>query len=439
MKRGILSATILALAACSVLAQDEAIVREGSGDHRAAMDAMELTAFDRSLLDGLTDWIGQPVTAQDIDGKPVLILTWASWHPGSTASARAAQLMSRTFADKGLVVLGVHADEGYDSAQPTAERLRLDFPIARDAGSKFRKALQADMDPNFYVVDRAGQIRFADVVRNSIRDAVKIVVDETPEQAAAAAQRRAGDKSQPQRIIQNVAQADLASIPEWGIPPQDPILYEDAKWPTRWREYEEWVGAEFGRRGDGDGLPIVDFNTELVTWLTPKPELNGRVRVVYFWAHNIADSYARVQPFMDQLQRRYGRDVAVIGAAVPIVTVEGYDQSELERQIEEFGRTLVESTERSSYRHAIAFDREWELLAASLGKQNYGDQMGRELARNFRWPVAIIYSSDNTVRWVGNPLDDRFKVALNRVIEQDPAVKLRRLRDEAYLARIRGR
>ena len=436
MKRGILSATFVALAACSGLAQSETVIREGSGERRAALDAMELTQFDRSLLGGLTDWVGEPVTADDLDGKPVLILTWASWHSGSTASARAAQLMSRTFADKGLVVIGVHSDDGYDSAATTAERLRLDFPIARDAGSKFREAIKADMDPNFYVVDRAGQIRFADVVRNSVREAVKIVSEETREQAASAAQRRNLADGPTTRVIQSVSQGDIASIPEWGIPPQDPVLYQEAKWPARWVGVEEQIGAEYDRGGDDGQLPIVNFDSDLYTWLKPKPQLNGRVRVVYFWAHNVKESYQQVQPFMDDLQRRHGRDIAVIGAAVPFVSVEGSNPDRLREAVEQFGIALNRTVERSSVKHSIVFDREWELLASTLGKQNFGDSMAREMSRSFYWPVVVIYSTDNSVRWVGTPMeDDRFNLALNRIIEQDPAVRLRKMRDEAYLAR----
>ena len=437
MKRGILSATIVAMAACSGLAQNDGVIREGSGERRAALDAMELSTFDRDLLGGLTDWVGEPVTADDLDGRPVLILTWASWHPGSVASARAAQLMSRTFADQDLLVLGVHSDEGYDTAAETAERLRLDFPIARDADSKFRQALKVDMDPNFYVVDRAGQIRFADIIRNSVRDAVKIVATETREEAQTAAQRREGNDAPRSRVIESVARGDVANIPEWGIQAQDALLYEDAEWPTRWRAFEEAAQADYGQRRSNEPLPIVDFDSQLMTWLRPKPELGGRVRVVYFWAPSVNRSYQEVQPFMDELQRRHGRDIAVIGAAVPIVSVDGYDESAMDEAIEKYSERLTGALQRSSIDHSIMFDREFELVSSTLGKENYGTQMARELARGFVFPIAVIYSTDNSVRWVGDPLDDRFRVALNRIIEVDPAVQVRQQRDAAFLSRQR--
>jgi thiol-disulfide isomerase/thioredoxin len=436
--RGILSATIVALAACSGLAQSENVIREGSGERRAALDAMELQPFNKSSLGLLVDWIGQPVEADDIDGKPVLILTWASWHTGSTAAARAAEVMAKSYADQGLVVIGVHSDDGFDTAAQTAERLKLSFPVARDAGSKFRESLNVDMDPNFYVVDRAGQLRFADVVRGSVRDAVKIVVEETREQAEGAAARRSGPAAPTSRVIASVSEGDLANIPEWDIPPQDALAYQDAAWPKRWPQVEEDVGADFSRRGQ-DELPVVDFDTELVTWLTPKPNLNGRVRVVYFWAHTVPHSYERVQPLMDELQRKYGRNIAVIGAAIPAVGLsrEGRrNASAIDEAFENFGRTLASTVERTRVKHAIVFDRQIELLTSSLGKEVYGssDQI-LQTVNEMKYPIVVLYSTDNTVRWIGYPLHDHFDYALNRMIEADPAVKLRKQRDEAYLAR----
>jgi len=445
MKQGLISVASLMLAglmAAPVQGQSDQIVREGSGEHREAQDAMELTSFDRSMLEGLTDWVGDPVTADDIDGKPVLILTWASWHTGSTASARAAQLMERFFADQGLVVIGVHADEGYETAASTAERLRLNFPIARDADSRFRKALKADMDPNFYVVDRAGQIRFADVERSSIRQAVRIVAQESREDAENATNRVAAANEPQGRTIIEVNRGDAANIPEWDISTPDALRYQDADWPTRWREAEDEFDADFSR-GRDNGLPVVDFDTELVQWLTPKPNLNGRVRVVYYWSHNFPYSYERVQPLMDEVQRRHGRDVAVIGAAVPVILVDSddvrRDSSVVDEAIERFTTNLQSVVARTRLNHAIAFDSQWELHSSSLGKSVGGRARMERMARSFKAPIVILYSSDNSVRWIGSPLSDLFDQALNQMVDVDPAVQERRMRDAAYLARQGGR
>lgn len=442
--QGILCATLVALLgapmAAPALAQGGTILREGSGERRKALDAMEFQPFDRTLLEGLKDWVGNPVTAADLDGKPLLILTWASWHSGSMASARAAKTVHDAYSGEGLIVIGVHSDDGYETAEATAERFRLGYPIARDAGSKFREAIRADMDPNFYVVDRAGNLRFADIERVSVREAARVVAQETREQAEAAKAAALNASNQPvTRTIEIVAEGDVAQIPEWTIPPQTPIAYEDADWPARWREYEQLAGVEYNRSGSRQ-LPVVDFNSQLINWPTPKPPMAGRIRVVYFWAHNVPASYERVQTYMDELQRRYGRDIVVIGASVPAIRIssdERRNNPDAESQaMERFASTLVLSLQRSSFNHAIAFDREWELLTTTLGKSAaWGTQMGQEVANAQYFPLVVIYSTDNTVRWLGNPLNDRFIAALNKAIDADPAVKVRRQRDEQFLAR----
>ncbi len=434
-------AVSLAAVATPAMAQSDQVVREGSGERREALNAMELSSFDRSLLAGLTDWVGQPVTADSIDGKPVLVLTWASWHSGSTASARAAQLMARAYAAQGLVVIGVHADDGYDGAATAAERLRLDYPIARDGGSAFRKAIKADMDPNFYVIDRAGQIRFADVERGSIRRAVRIVAEESREQAENASGRRTAANEPQGRVIMDVSSGDVANIPEWNITPPDPQLYDDADWPSRWIAAERQFDAEYSRRGRTD-LPTVNLDAETVRWLTPKPNLAGRVRVVYYWSHNFPASYERVQPLMDEVQRRHGRDVAVIGAAVPVIQVDRDDvrgdSSVVDRAVERFSTNLANVLTRTRINHAVAFDSQWELHSTSLGSSTGRNPRFDQMSDNFSAPMVVLYSSDNRVRWLGSPLHDFFEQALNQMVDVDPAVQDRRRRDEAFLSRQGG-
>ncbi|MEO1278388.1 MAG: TlpA disulfide reductase family protein [Planctomycetota bacterium] len=433
----VLAATVAAVAT-PAMAQSDQIVREGSGERRQALNAMELSTFDRSLLEGLTDWIGEPVTADSIDGKPVLILTWASWHSGSTASARAAQLMARSYGAQGLVVIGVHADEGYDGAAATAERLRLNFPIARDAGSAFRKAIKADMDPNFYVIDRAGQIRFADVERGSIRRAVSLVAEESREQAENASGRRMASNQPQGRVIMDVSSGDVANIPEWNIPTPDALLYDDADWPARWLFAEEEFDADFRRR-DGNELPTINLDSSLVRWLTPKPNLDGRVRVVYYWSHNFPLSYERIQPLMDEVQRRHGRDVAVIGAAVPVIFVDRdevrRDSGIVDEAIERFATNLQNIMTRTKINHSIVFDSQWELHSTSLGNSVGRNPRFDRMSEKFAAPLVVLYSSDNKVRWLGSPLHDFFEQALNQMVDVDPAVQDRRRRDAAFLTR----
>lgn len=73
------------------------VIREGSGPQRAALDKMELQPFPSDAWSKLSNWTnGDAITPARIDGKPVLIFTWAAWHP----SARRAVQLAQKMADK---------------------------------------------------------------------------------------------------------------------------------------------------------------------------------------------------------------------------------------------------------------------------------------------------------------------------------------------------
>jgi hypothetical protein len=110
--------------------------------------------------------------------------------------------------------------------------------------------------------------------------------------------------------------------------------------------------------------------------------------------------------------------------------------NEADEAIEKFGQTLSNIVKRTQVKHAIAFDKQVEILTSAQGKEvrGGGDQT-LDALREMRYPLVVLLSTDNSVRWVGYPLDDHFDWALNRMIEVDPQVQLRQQRDAAYLAR----
>jgi len=450
MKRGtlpgIVGAICLLLAAPAVAQNAPDIVREGSGERREALNEMELTPFDRSLLGGLTDWIGQPVSAEDLDGKPVLLVTWASWHPGSLPAAMAARQLAQAYGDRGLIVVGVHAEEGYETASDVAERRRLGFPIAKDEGSKLRTALRVDLDPDFYLIDRAGQLRFADVDRSSVRQATAMLVNETREQAEGAQERLERAASQRQaarRSIQSVAQADITQIPNWDIPAVDPVRYDDARWPPRWEAYQEAADAEWdGRRGQAN-LPILNLAADSVRWLKNKPSFSGRVTVMYMWSPNLPQSYRGVQEYMNQVQKDYGRDVAVVGTVVPILSGDARDLRRNQQALADAQKNMEESIRKAmtelAFEHAVAVDADYEWFATLTDQAGASaSQLIRNLRRNYPFPIVVLISSDSTARWLGNPLDDRFRAALDQMVRVDPAVQIRRRLDDQYITRTGG-
>ena len=108
-----LAACLVALATVPASAQ---VLRESSGQRRADLDRKELAPFSFGWS-SLTDWAnGDALSSAATDGNVVLIMTWANWNPAST---RLLPMVERLWTEnqaKGLVVVGVHHDEGWEGA-----------------------------------------------------------------------------------------------------------------------------------------------------------------------------------------------------------------------------------------------------------------------------------------------------------------------------------
>eukprot|EP01026_Neomeris_dumetosa_P041903 TRINITY_DN34785_c0_g1_i1.p1 TRINITY_DN34785_c0_g1~~TRINITY_DN34785_c0_g1_i1.p1 ORF type:complete len:231 (+),score=46.48 TRINITY_DN34785_c0_g1_i1:174-866(+) len=221
---------LISAMACAVLAGSAGadVVREGAGERRAKLDAMELKAFDDGALKGLSDWSSE-VTKAQTSGKVVLLVTWASWYSPSQQVLPLAQQLSQKHSD--LVVIGVHHPKGFERAAAVAKSRGVSFPIAHDADGKLREALMVDQDPDFYVIDRAGQMRYADIATGSVTKAVEELIGESRQDASTLNDRLAAQRAAEEARFRATGkinqEVDLRSLPE--IPFQPPSPGEERK------------------------------------------------------------------------------------------------------------------------------------------------------------------------------------------------------------------
>jgi peroxiredoxin len=429
MKRFV-SVLVIAASSLTPIALHADVLRDSTGQRRADLDKMELQAFP-SVWDGLTEWTnGGPVKAADVSGKPVLVVNWASWNPASVRALSLAQKMADQFGDKGLVVIGIHHAQGWDAAEKTAKDKGAKFPIAHDKDGAYHKALKIDHEPEYFVMDRAGHLRYASVAAGSVDEAVAEVVGETAaaandvpkilkdrEEQAAAQGRKTGS------IRENFELQSLPPVPP-GYGPQPEQAYKDARWPGIERE----LGKNLGLLDqDGKHLdPKLAFQPTI--WHPKRPETTGRVQVIYFWHPNLNMTYAPVMDQMDLLQEQHLRDVVVIGALISerLMNPEAQNNNQ-QTDEDEFAklRKKYEGFVKSrSYSHTLAVDLGMTSLA-SLNTQNGGTKIPI--------PGAMIVSTDGTIRWVGRTDSPHFKSALDKVLADDPGIKKRRELDRAYI------
>ncbi|MCA9297801.1 MAG: hypothetical protein KDA28_01975, partial [Phycisphaerales bacterium] len=384
--------------------------------------------FPAEAWAALTDWSGEALSPTLVRDKVVVFVTWKSWYASSVRVLPGVQRLASKHPDD-VVVIGVHDPKGYEGASKIVEREGLSFPMALDAEGRFRSLVKSDQDPDLYIVDRAGQLRYADIDTGSLDRAVEKLIAETTDAASGVNARLAEDAAQRDLefrrtvdINQDVALMDLPVVP---FEAPGPEAYQNVRWPSPPRD-------DRNRRNNEEqapralGVPAEDSPA----WASGKaPLMDGRARVVYFWNPFITETYRKVMPAMDLLQRQHGRDVAVVGVLTPEESSNDRNVSDAERQrrsdpvrLQQMAR---EFKRNQKLQHAIFFDPTGSLY--SVISENNGRQRGSV-------PVLVaVVSSDGVARWWGSPFDDGFKASLDRVLRVDPGVQARRAAEEAYI------
>ncbi|HEX6812801.1 MAG TPA: redoxin domain-containing protein [Planctomycetota bacterium] len=88
--------------------------------------------------------------------------------------------------DQGLVVVGVHTtNRGDDMAAFVAEK-GITYPVAIDVDDKTKTAFAVDSFPDYYLIDRAGNLRVADLANKAVDEAIaKLLAEPAPSGAKA--------------------------------------------------------------------------------------------------------------------------------------------------------------------------------------------------------------------------------------------------------------
>lgn len=368
--------------------------REGTGARRDELNAMELKPFGADRWASLKGWTNGPApTADSLKGKVVLITTWASWHPPSVAAVGRSDKVLAALGDKGLVVIAVHDAKRFEMAAKVSQERGFKCLIAQDEGGKFRQALKADLDPNFYFLDRAGNLRFADVESDVMEKAAELLVSETAEAAAKVPEAFAtAVKTAKGPAVKTKAMA--GALAEGDFKPPLSNIYDGAAWPARnlGSDDKPVPGLDL----QGQRVPDADLFGHANTWLTPKPRLPGRVAVLLLTSTQ-TEKARRVRPALVALADRYPLDLVVIAVAAP-----EDDTNALQRQFRENppGYSVMQDNAASGILKA----------AGARGED----------------PIVVVVSTDGTVRWQGLASDAGFRPAVEQTVSADPGVAARR-------------
>lgn len=415
---GVLVGGVLASSAVGGAAE---VVREGSGERRLKLNAMELQPFPTAAWDSLSDWAGgKAISSADTNGKVVLVCTYSDWYQPAQRAWAMAKRLSAQHGKNGLVVVGAFQSQGWDLKRES-EGLKSgekDVPlvmVAHDSKGDFRKAIMSDQDPDFYVIDRSGQVRFADITTESVDEAVRVCIAETMDAASGIKGKLATDAAaaaaEAAKSGSIRSEVDLKSIPELPFAEPTAELFDKIRgWPKKERD---------PNRSSGDENVVKSLQLPPPgSYYKSDPKFKGRAIVVYVWSPDFRPSYEKIMPMMEQIQRQRGRDISVIGAMLriedpntrqPVDTTPPGDL--IKRFIDEQG------------------------IEHSQTVYNQG-MIGNVEQNSTTWvPYVVVASSNGVIRWEGSPNRDGFRAAIEQVLTVDPGVKARREAEEKYITK----
>lgn len=107
----------------------------------------------------LKDLSGKPVTLSALKGKVVIVDFWASWCGPCRQSMPVLEKLSKTYKDKGLVVLGVNIDNDAKSASKFLAEVPVSFVVVNDADKRVARAYAPPTMPSSYIIDKQGRVR----------------------------------------------------------------------------------------------------------------------------------------------------------------------------------------------------------------------------------------------------------------------------------------
>jgi len=137
----------------------------------------------------LSDWHNGRVTAEDMEGKIVVVDFWATWCGPCLAAVPHNNQIAEKYAEDGVIVIGVcGSSSGQDKMKATAEKHEMRYPTAKDATQQSAENWSVMWWPTYGVIDREGKLRALGLKPKSVDKVIEklLEAEAKAEQAAAA-------------------------------------------------------------------------------------------------------------------------------------------------------------------------------------------------------------------------------------------------------------
>ncbi len=180
-EHGALVKTSTFLGCALVLIVSTVRAADGSGpalednENRAAITAMQGKPAPALAVSEWTN--AKPQTLADLKGKIVVLDFWATWCGPCLAAVPHTNELQKKYADKGVVFIGVCCPRGGEKMAETVKSKGIEYAVALDTTGDTFKSYKADSYPDYFIIDRAGNLHWGDVVNSNVENAIEQLLE----------------------------------------------------------------------------------------------------------------------------------------------------------------------------------------------------------------------------------------------------------------------
>jgi cytochrome c biogenesis protein CcmG, thiol:disulfide interchange protein DsbE len=159
-------------------AQSDGFEREGDGEARIRKNALEGKRALPLVMESWRNTDGKTLKLGDLKGKVVILDFWGVWCGSCKAQIPHLNDLYRKYKDQGLVIVGVHSTSRTEGMDTYLKTSGIEYPVGVDVLDMTKSNYAVDGYPDYYVIDRTGTLRVADLANAGVDDAIAKLIKE---------------------------------------------------------------------------------------------------------------------------------------------------------------------------------------------------------------------------------------------------------------------
>jgi len=154
--------------------------RERDGKSDSQKNSLEGQSAPQLMGEWFNTAQNKPLSWEGLKGKVVVLDFWTHWCGPCRESVPGVRKLLSKYADKGIVFIAVHSDPNREKMLQAMRQLGITWPVLLDAKKTNLKLYAADSFPDYYLIDRQGAVRYADLANDELERALQVLLAESP-------------------------------------------------------------------------------------------------------------------------------------------------------------------------------------------------------------------------------------------------------------------